>query len=252
MSSGAFTVGPGTIAAANDQLLAPCDGSEGVVFAGTAGLTGTLIFEMSIDGITFAPAPTYATTGGFQLGGSFGNPSAQTYLVAAGAAIKFVRARCSSFTSGSMTITASVDDSDSPALAFGAIANTVTVSSLTAASASTAGAFTRHRGKSSGATTGGVSVKGSAGNLHHLVVSNDQAATKAYLKLYDKATAAVVGTDVPVLTLLVPAVTTVVVPYDLIRHTFTLGITYGIVGLAADSDTTAVAADLVFLTMLYA
>lgn len=254
MSTGATPAVSQAIAQAADACTVPCDGQEAVAFAITAGLTGTLTFEGSMDGITYFTLPIWATAAGSG-SGALANPVAQIVYVMGGPALRSVRARCSAFTSGSCTITGQADDNGVAALLPVNIINSaLTINPLNSniqASGAVTSSFSRHRGKSSGATTAGVLVKGSSGNLHHLVVSNTQAATAAYLKLYDKATAAVVGTDVPVMTLLVPGNTTIVIPYDLIRHSFVLGITYGIVGLAVDTDSTAVAADLVFLTMLY-
>lgn len=251
MSAGAFPVGPQTLGAAADALLLPCDGCEGVVCAITAGLVGTVTFEASIDGVTFFPVPVYGSTAGLQAAGAFANPAAQMFVVAAGAGVKFVRCRVSAYTSGSAIASGTVDDSGGAALAQTLILGNPVLSAAILPSTSVSNTFLRHRGKSSGATTVGVQIKATAGNLHHLVVSNDQAATKAFLKFYDKATPAVVGTDVPVMTILLPAAQTIVVPYDFIRHSFSAGITYGITGLGPDNDATAVAADLVFLTALY-
>jgi hypothetical protein len=240
-----------TIAAAQDACTVQTDGYDCVAFQVGAGLTGSIQPEMSVDGSTWTAPASYGTTAGYITGGAFTNPAAQVIIVPVVGGIKAVRLRCSAYTSGSSIIIGSVESSGNSNLAFVSVVNQIQVSGAIIASASVTSTWARHRGKSSGATTAGVSVKGSAGNLHHLVVSNDQAATKAYLKLYDKATAATVGTDTPVMTILVPGNTTIVIPYDLIRHSFTLGISYGITGLAVDTDSTAVATDLVFLTMLY-
>lgn len=52
----------------------------------------------------------------------------------------------------------------------------------------------------SAATTNAASIKGSAAKLYSAIANNQNAAVR-YLKLYNKATAPTVGTDVPVLTL---------------------------------------------------
>lgn len=75
-------------------------------------------------------------------------------------------------------------------------------------------------------------------NLNALVVSNTGGAA-AFLKLYDKATAPVAGTDTPTITISVPASGTVSLPGPL---PFSLGLGLAITNLAADADTTAVAA----------
>ena len=94
---------------------------------------------------------------------------------------------------------------------------------------------------SSAATTNPVLVKGSAGTLFNITASNIGAAA-AYLKLYNKATAPTVGTDVPVLTLQIPAGGFVSPQFGTLGHRFATGIGIGITGGAADNDTTAIAA----------
>lgn len=77
--------------------------------------------------------------------------------------------------------------------------------------------------------------------LASIVVSNIGGAA-AFVKLYDKAGAPTVGTDIPVMT--IPIAANGVVPLDLggAPMPFQLGLGLAITNLAADSDTTAVAA----------
>ncbi|MFZ3184245.1 MAG: hypothetical protein WA173_08880 [Pseudomonas sp.] len=93
----------------------------------------------------------------------------------------------------------------------------------------------------SAATTNAASVKASAGTLAGLNASNIGAAV-AYLKLYNKASAPAVGTDVPVLTIPIPAGNVVSLDFGTLGRVFTTGIALAITNLAADSDATAVAA----------
>ncbi len=97
------------------------------------------------------------------------------------------------------------------------------------------------RAVSTSATTAGVLVKGSEGSLHAIIMSNTTV-TASYLKVYDKATAPAVGTDTPVLTVLIPPNTAVaqVALMLPIGMPFTNGIAYGFTSAAADSDSTAV------------
>lgn len=72
-------------------------------------------------------------------------------------------------------------------------------------------------------------------------------ATVAYLKLYNKATAPTVGTDVPEMIIPIPAAVSgvpgmVSLPIGFIGFRFALGLGIAITGGAADTDTTAVAA----------
>lgn len=102
----------------------------------------------------------------------------------------------------------------------------------------------------SAATTNSTSVKGSAGKVGGWYVFNAAAATR-YLKLYNKASAPVVGTDVPVLVVPVPAGSAANVEFRR-GIAFATGIAFAITGGVADSDTTAVAVNDVILDLLFA
>jgi hypothetical protein len=84
--------------------------------------------------------------------------------------------------------------------------------------------------------------------LHTVLIANTTAAVK-YVKFYDKATAPTVGTDTPAATIAAPASTTFVLA--LANLPFRSGIGFGITGAAGDSDTTAVAAGDIILTLVY-
>lgn len=106
----------------------------------------------------------------------------------------------------------------------------------------TAGSFIKRH--ISAANTTGVLVKGAAGTIQSITVSNVNAAVR-FLKLYDKATAPTVGTDTPVMTI---AMVGGAVGNCVTHHfgqdglSFSLGIGLGITTLVADNDTTAPAA----------
>lgn len=95
------------------------------------------------------------------------------------------------------------------------------------------------------ATTNATSVKAASGNLFELTVSNPTA-TAAYVKLYDKATAPVVGTDVPVATLAIPATAAGVgekqFVFGLLGKRFVNGIAIAVTGAAAATDTSVAVA----------
>lgn len=93
----------------------------------------------------------------------------------------------------------------------------------------------------SAASTNATVIKGSAGTLWSVVVSNINAAAR-YLKFYNKATAPTVGTDTPVLVIAIPAGATVPVSFGANGVRFATGIGLAITAGAADSDTAAVAA----------
>lgn len=102
----------------------------------------------------------------------------------------------------------------------------------------------------SAATTNATSVKASAGTVYSVTASNT-AASLRYVKLYNKASAPTVGTDVPVLTIVVPAGTTVNLPFGATGHRFAIGIALAITANAADSDTTAIGAAEVKVATAY-
>jgi hypothetical protein len=97
------------------------------------------------------------------------------------------------------------------------------------------------------ATTNGALIITGTSGLQSFHATNI-GATAAYVKLYNKATAPTVGTDVPEMIIPVPAAVSGVPGVSptltpaYIGHRFPLGLGIAITGAAADSDTTAVAA----------
>jgi hypothetical protein len=91
-----------------------------------------------------------------------------------------------------------------------------------------------------GASTNATSLKASAGALGDIDVFN-VAAYSVFLKLYNKASAPTVGTDVPVWTIPLAAGTGYARTFPFGKW-FSTGIAYAITKLQADSDTTIVAA----------
>jgi hypothetical protein len=102
----------------------------------------------------------------------------------------------------------------------------------------------------SAATTNATSVKASAGRVLAVAVSNVGAAAR-YLKLYNKATAPVVGTDVPVLTVAVPATGVVTLNVGALGLHLANGIAFALTAGAADADIAAVAAAEVKVVLSY-
>lgn len=105
----------------------------------------------------------------------------------------------------------------------------------------------------SAATTNATLVKGGAGQVYGWAITNTNAAAR-FVKLYNKATAPTVGTDTPVMTLVIPGSTT---GAGMVAAEFTSGIAFGtgigvgITGAIADNDTTAVAANEVVINLFY-
>lgn len=158
-------------------------------------------------------------------------------------AFNWFRVRTTAWTSGTGTCTIAAQSMPYEPCPVVGVSGTVTVAgSLTSAGTTTATPATPTASNiSSAATTNATSVKASAGTLYSVSVSNTGAGA-AYLKFYNKASAPTVGTDVPVLTITVPASGTVNVPFGALGHRFATGIALAITNGAADSDTAAVAA----------
>ena len=92
----------------------------------------------------------------------------------------------------------------------------------------------------SAATTNGALILTGTSGLQAFFASNT--GTEAFVKLYNKATAPTVGTDVPEMVIRVPANGQVELTPGFNGYRFPLGLGIAITGLAADADTTAVAA----------
>jgi hypothetical protein len=100
------------------------------------------------------------------------------------------------------------------------------------------------------AGTNATSVKGSAGGIQRIIVTNTNAALR-YLKFFNKATAPTVGTDTPVLTIGVPPLSTLPINCEMAPIVFTNGIAYAMVTGAADLDSVAVAANDLITTIYF-
>lgn len=94
----------------------------------------------------------------------------------------------------------------------------------------------------SAATTNATAVKGSAGTINGGVISNSNAAAR-FFKLYNKATAPTVGTDTPVMTLLLPPGSSTLLPCGQGLRLST-GIAYALTTGIAVADTAAVGTDI--------
>jgi hypothetical protein len=99
----------------------------------------------------------------------------------------------------------------------------------------------------SAATTNATSVKGSAGHVHSYQFYNANAAVR-YVKLYDKASAPTVGSDVPVFVIAVPPGSGNNCIVDAI---FASGIALATTTGVTDADTTAVAINEIVMNIQY-
>lgn len=99
------------------------------------------------------------------------------------------------------------------------------------------------------ASTNAVNIKTGSSRLYGVVLAN-KAATTLYVRLYNKATAPVAGTDSPAMVIPVLAGSTLR-EYFSVPISFSLGLGIAITGLAADLDATITAADDVIGSVLY-
>lgn len=172
---------------------------------------------------------------------------------------KFFRARISAYTSGTVTINGLAD---SCATAQGPVTGSLSLSAAIPAGANTIGAtfpavvatangLTIHK-LLAAATTNATLVASGVKKLTGGHIYNLSAATK-FVKLFNKATAPVPGTDTPVMVLAIAANTDLNVAQicDQFGISFPLGLGYAITGAVADLDATAVAAGDVILNLLY-
>lgn len=127
-------------------------------------------------------------------------------------------------------------------MAVGALpAGTQVIGATPMGASATVGAGTLSARIKSAATTNSTLVLTGARKLFGFQVFNTTAAKK-YLKLYNKATAPVVGTDVPVATIEIQP-NSPASYFNPMGKAFSLGLCYAITNLLADSDATAVAVD---------
>lgn len=167
-------------------------------------------------------------------------------------ALRYFRIRATAWTSGTQVWTLIPGTYATEPIPGAQVSGTQPVSgSLTSAGTTTnTPATPTPSNVNSTATTNATLVKGSAGTLYNIGASNTGAAA-AFIKLYNKATAPTVGTDVPVLVLAVPAGGNVDFDLGPMGHRFSAGIGLAITNLAADTDTTAIAASQVKVLTSY-
>lgn len=99
------------------------------------------------------------------------------------------------------------------------------------------------------ATINATVVKGSAGTLSGLILTNDGSA-KAYMKVYDKATEPDPADDTPIMTIALAAGETVNMQLTIPVYC-SEGISYVITGGLADTDTASVTANSVIVNTIY-
>lgn len=117
-------------------------------------------------------------------------------------------------------------------------------------STATGGISSTARILSAAASTNATSVKASAGRVYAVHGFNASGSVK-YLKFYNKASSPTVGTDTPVKTIAIPALTAFALDWP-VGLSFTTGIALALTTGSADADTGALAAgDILGLNVDY-
>jgi len=150
---------------------------------------------------------------------------------------RYIRLRVSALTAGQVKATIQLRRGTNPSAIVNAIA-TATTTTQAGASATSGGLTTFHHAISA-ASTNATSVKGSAGSISSIVVSNNNAAM-AVFKLFNKASAPSVGSDSPIASIMIPPNGTVVFAQPIYMRMST-GIAYALTTGMAVADTGAVA-----------
>ena len=125
---------------------------------------------------------------------------------------------------------------------------TATVAGTSLAGSATQASSTSHN-KVSLASTNATLVKASAGSIYWMFLANTSASWR-YVKFFNSGSAPVPGTNTPTYTIAIPPNDTVAVA-NAVGMRFATGIGYSITALAADLDTTAVAAGDVVMAFNY-
>ena len=246
----------------NTALIGPidADGLQGLSMQVTSmGTSGSVTLVQSNDGITWTNTLMQVVAGSnvTAMGGTgilWTNLVGRYFKVVINSATTggttSIKVRVSPEQYSSITSMISVGVLSIPAIPAG----TNLIGSVQANMTATAGNgvnWSIHRLLVSAATTNATSVKATGGRIGQIRGYNGAAASK-FLKLYNKATAPTVGTDVPVLTFVLKANSEFVIDVSDLGICFSVGIAYALTGSVSDADTTAIAAnDIVGLNILY-
>ena len=218
------------------------------------GTTGVLTVQGSEDGITYVNIPVMNTTGSVvNTITAIGTYHCPVYY-------NFIRVRLTTATTAGKTVVStrlSTEPHVFPGPGTVAISGTVAVSGTTTVIQSlspvlaTGATLLYHRLVQSLASTNALLVKAGATRVARVVGYNAKA-TVVFLKLYNKASAPTVGTDVPVLTFALKPQFNFDISAEALGFNFATGCSYCITAGAADTDTTAIAAgDVLGLNIIY-
>ena len=225
----------------NNDLLASLDVSQYkfISLQLTGTWIGTVSFQGSNDGGTFFPIVTSNPSGGLANGET---STTVNRLIKVPTVYKFVRIRITDYTSGIVEgVAFGHRDENSSGLiaAIGPVTLNAETTKKIGNVSIIQGSDPDYEKIISTTTTNATAVSGVPVNVSilHLVNTGDGV---RFVKLYNKASAPTVGTDVPLITIGIPAVqnSSFMLP-ALQGINFSIGLSYAITLGAADSDTTA-------------
>jgi hypothetical protein len=237
--------GPTSIAAANAVLF---DVDTSMYDYGTLQIKGTFVGSIIIEGsnddfATVNVIPYTVLSATVVLPSSAALTAAS--FVAFGTSCKRIRARCSAYTSGSIVGIGGFGVGTAPLFNKGTalVAGTALIGSTVPAVSATVGSVTLNHSFRSAAGTNVALILTGARKLIGYTFQNTTA-TAAYVKLYNKATAPVVASDIPFLPpILVPANGASPVYFNDFGKAFSLGLGIACTNLIANTDATATTVD---------
>ena len=241
----------GAITANGQSVAVPIGAYNGAVFAWWGTFSGvTLAFEAAYEPslATWVAVSALSSSGGGPTTSASNLSSANAFEVYAPGALA-VRVRATAFTAGPMNVRAipvAMMQDIAPAVVGGSLSVTAQISG------GSGGLVSVNRLASAAASVNATVAKASAGRVYKIHGYN-AATSVRFLKLYNKASAPTVGTDVPVVAIPLAPSKEFDVDLGLIGQYFSTGIAYALTTGAADADTGALtAADVVGLAIWYA
>jgi hypothetical protein len=227
------------VTALNDDLLSSLDVSQYkfISLQLTGTWVGTVSFQGSNDGGTFYPIVTSNPSGGLAIGET---STTENRLVKVPTIYKFVRIRVTAYVSGVVEGVAYGHRDENSSGLIAAI-GPVTLNAETTKKIGNVGLVsdgTPNYQKFISATgLNATAVKGSPAKLTILNIVNG-AATLRYFKIYNKASAPTVGTDIPLITITLPTGSSSFTLPAFIGIDFSVGLSFACTLGVADSDTT--------------
>lgn len=240
--------------AANTDLFSTPAGSYSYFSVQLYGtFSATVTFQASNDNVT------WVSTAALAVGSSttYVTTSTGTGIFYLPVTAKYVRARVTSYTSGTVTANVFATTSVAPVTPYAPSTVTASLSTSTSitsdvgigARATSTNANLRYY-LNAGSGNNAVTVKASAGRVFGYQFANTTTSFR-YVKIFAKATAPVVGTDTPITTIAIPpnSYVSMVNPIGIYQAT---GISIATTAGAADLDTSTVAANEIVGELIYA